>query len=78
MGPLPKIRNTDEHLFTLIQIARPHIRLQYHKFIYNIANSFVRSKHLFQRLALLIQKENAALIFSRSTDIHHFDMLGEH
>ena len=34
------------------------------------------SKHLFQRLALSIQKGNAALILSRSTDIHHFDMLG--
>ncbi len=36
------------------------------------------SKHLFQRLALSIQKGNAALILSRSTDIHHFDMLGEY
>ena len=34
------------------------------------------SKHLFQRLALSIQRGNAALILSRSTDIHHFDMLG--
>ena len=34
------------------------------------------STHLFQRLALAIQKGNAALILSRSTDIHHFDMLG--
>ena len=32
--------------------------------------------HFFQRLALSIQKGNAALILSRSTDIHHFDMLG--
>ena len=36
------------------------------------------SKHLFQRLALSIQKGNAALILSRSTDIHHFDMLGQY
>ena len=36
------------------------------------------SKHLFQRLALSIQKRNAALILSRSTDIHHFDILGEY
>ena len=34
------------------------------------------SKHLFQRLSLSIQKGNAALILSRSTDIHHFDILG--
>ena len=36
-----------------------------------------RIEHLFQRLALSIQKGNAALILSRSTDIHQFDMLGE-
>ena len=36
----------------------------------------IASKHLFQRLALSIQKGNAALILSRSTDIHNFDMLG--
>ena len=33
--------------------------------------------HLFQRLALFIQKGNAALIISRSTGIHSYDMLGE-
>ena len=36
------------------------------------------SKHLFQRLSLSIQKGNAALILSRSTNIHHFDILGGH
>ena len=36
------------------------------------------SKHLFQRLALSVQKGNAALILSRSTDIHSYDMLGEY
>ena len=35
------------------------------------------SKHLFQRLALSIQKGNAALILSRSTDIHYSDEIGE-
>ena len=34
-------------------------------------------KHLFQRLALSIQKGNASLILSRSTDIHYPDMIGE-
>ena len=42
------------------------------------ASQEVSSKHLFQRLALSIQKGNAALILSRSTDIHQFDMLGEY
>ena len=36
------------------------------------------SKHLFQRLALSVQKGNAALILSRSTDIRSYDMLGEY
>ena len=35
------------------------------------------SKHLFQRLALSIQKGNAALILSRSTDVHYCDVIGE-
>ena len=40
------------------------------------ASQDLAATHLFQRLALSIQKGNAALILSRSTDIHHFDMLG--
>ena len=36
------------------------------------------SKHLFQRLSLSVQKGNAALILSRSTDIHFSDILGGH
>ena len=40
------------------------------------ASQDLATKHLFQRLALSIQKGNAALILSRSTDIHHFDTLG--
>ena len=35
-------------------------------------------EHLFQRLALSIQKGNTSIILSRSTDIHRFDMLGEY
>ena len=34
------------------------------------------SKHLFQRLALSIQKGNASLFLSRSTDVHYADILG--
>ena len=36
------------------------------------------SKHLFQRLSLSIQKGNASLLLSRSTDIHYADTLGVH
>ena len=32
--------------------------------------------HLFQRLSLTLQKGNAALILSRSTDVHYSDILG--
>ena len=39
-------------------------------------SSDTASKHLFQRLALSIQKGNASLFLSRSTDIHYPDILG--
>ena len=35
-------------------------------------------KHFFQRLGLAIQKGNAALILSRSTDIPCADLIGIH
>ena len=41
------------------------------------ASQDTASKHLFQRLSLSIQKGNASLFLSRSTDIHYPDMLGE-
>ena len=34
------------------------------------------TNHLFQRLSLTLQKGNAALILSRSTDIHYPDVTG--
>ena len=34
------------------------------------------SNHLFQRLSLALQKGNAALILSRSTDVLHPDVVG--
>ena len=34
------------------------------------------TNHLFQRLSLTLQKGNSALILSRSTDVHHPDILG--
>ena len=36
------------------------------------------SKHLFQRLSLALQKGNAALLLSRSTDVHAPDLIGNH
>ena len=36
------------------------------------------TNHLFQRLSLSLQKGNAALILSRSTDVHYPDILGLH
>ena len=49
----------------------------YHLCNNNLKNDLFASP-LFQRLALSIQKGNAALILSRSTDIHHFEILGEY
>ena len=59
-------------------VASRHISRLGRELARSPANSSQESttKHLFQRLALSIQKGNAALILSRSTDIHHFDMLG--
>ena len=34
------------------------------------------TNHLFQRLSLTLQKGNAALILSRSTDVHYPDITG--
>ena len=34
------------------------------------------TNHLFQRLSLTLQKGSAALILSRSTDVHYPDVLG--
>ena len=42
------------------------------------AQQKLTSKHLFQRLSLALQKGNAALLLSRSTDIHTPDLLGDH
>ena len=36
------------------------------------------TNHLFQRLSLTLQKGNAALILSRSTDIHYPDITGSY
>ena len=34
------------------------------------------TNHLFQRLSLILQRGNAALILSRSTDVHYPDING--
>ena len=39
-------------------------------------NPKTSTNHFFQRLSLMLQKGNAALILSRSTDIHYPDITG--
>ena len=40
------------------------------------ADQKTSTNHLFQRLSLTLQKANAALILSRSTDVHYPDITG--
>ena len=46
------------------------------KKMFHLFNS-IQFPHLFQRLSLALQKGNAALSLSRSTDVQHPDILGQ-